>query len=237
MPTDVAILKTWLATTAAAAAGGATLCQAWVRPVVGGVRRVRVFSFIWVILAGLFALQISATPARAMPTAVLAPACAYTQNASAAASFTFLQPLANGSTLTSTFDTSLLSLVRVDVCGPAGGSVASVAQLSATSGSGAQLLRLDTINQQYIVNWSTLAPNVAIGNTYRITVQVTGLQLGAVDVAIVADSGAVSATPAASVAIVYGSTVPIKFRVAANPSPRLGQCARRAPPPARWQGR
>ncbi|MBL0173593.1 MAG: hypothetical protein IPP90_23480 [Gemmatimonadaceae bacterium] len=115
------------------------------------------------------------------------------------------------------FDGSLQP--RVEVCALTGAECATAQPAGfpivfTMDGAGPARLRVDLSNESYHVNWQTRQPRVSSAVNYRIHVKVAGTVLGQVDVDVI-DSGAEKkATESARfVAVVNGSTLPIKFRI------------------------
>src|SRR3989442_4208608 len=137
--------------------------------------------------------------------ALLAAACQYGQSPTAAPSyaihdaahdlvnshFYWLPPMTRQPSFTGTFDGTLAPVVEIrEFAGPSQ-CVANrlVATFTTTTGPGSETVRVDLVNQLYIVNWHTKAFNLNSACTYRIRFLVAGLQLGLADVDVV-DNGA-----------------------------------------------
>lgn len=132
--------------------------------------------------------------------------------------FYLLPPLVANPAYSGTFDAA--ESPTISVCAwSASGCGAAVAQFSMTSGTGAQLVRVDTTEQLYIVNWDTdecvsgpctLDPN----QVYRLSIAVAGTELGHADVYVVANQQqAKDVITGDYIALVDGRTLPIKFRI------------------------
>jgi len=132
--------------------------------------------------------------------------------------FFFLPPVVPQSKFNGTFDGTESPIVTIcqlgtSTCAPV------VAQFSMTSGTGAEVVRVDPANQLYTVNWRTdqcisgpctLPPT----NIYRIRASVAGTELGHADVKIISsqkDSKNVNSNE--YFPLVNGRTLPIKFRI------------------------
>lgn len=132
--------------------------------------------------------------------------------------FFFLPPLTASSTPQGTFDASESPIVTV--CQLVASSCGSVIeQFSMTTGTGAQIIRVDATDQLYIVNWATdqciTGPcTLPVGNVYRIAVLVGGTELGHADVQVDANQQQAKSLNTGEVfALVDGRTLPIKFRI------------------------
>ena len=132
--------------------------------------------------------------------------------------FFFLPPLVASPAVTGAFDSTESPTVTIcqlsgSTCGP------TIAQFSMTSGTGSEIIRVDVLNQLYIVNWDTdqcitgpctLDPT----QTYRLLVLVAGTELGHADVQVVANQGqAKNVATGGSITLVNGRTLPVKFRI------------------------
>lgn len=90
---------------------------------------------------------------------------------------------------------------------------------SMTEGAGSELVRLDEENEHYVVNWHTdrTGPDgtgTAVGQTYRVRIQVAGTVLGYADVQM-AENGkeARNTTTDNVIGLVDGRTLPVMFRI------------------------
>lgn len=125
--------------------------------------------------------------------------------------FYFLPPMVRPVSHDGTFDPGVAPIV--DVCRPLGGACALpvLEQFSTTSG-GPGSVRVDEQAEQYSANWHT-SRNAEPG-TYRIRIRVGGTQLGYADVQLVRNGNESKAVDATRyVAVVAGSTLPVKFRI------------------------
>jgi hypothetical protein len=130
--------------------------------------------------------------------------------------FSFLPPLVSKPNLSAAFESRLPATVLIEELAPLTGNVSrEVARFTRTDGGGSEIIRVDTIDEHYIVNWHTGRFSLAEGKTYRIRISVPGRVLGSIDVMMVGTGKAVpSATSSGVVPIVLGRTVPIKFWIA-----------------------
>src|SRR5439155_13946974 len=104
--------------------------------------------------------------------------------------FYWLPPMTRQPSFTGTFDGTLGRVVEIsELGGVPGCSSRVVATFTTTTGPGSETVRVDLVNQLYIVNWSTKAFNLNTACTYRIRFLVAGLELGIADVDVV-DNGA-----------------------------------------------
>lgn len=88
------------------------------------------------------------------------------------------------------------------------------ADYSMSSGSGSESIRLDTGEEQYIVNWHTKRTAAEIGRQYRVRVLTGGVVLGHIDIELVRNGKeAKEIDPSEAFAVVKGRTVPLKFRI------------------------
>src|SRR4051794_36190394 len=146
------------------------------------------------VLAISFISSVGCT-SRDLTEATLPPATSGSQlisdgtHSGANAHFFFLPPLVPAPSASGIFDPTLSPAVTVCQISASTCSLI-VAQFSMTSGTGSEVVRVDSTNQQYIVNWKTdqcitgqcTLPST---NTYRIKVTVGLAQLGFADVAVV----------------------------------------------------
>src|SRR2546430_426197 len=104
--------------------------------------------------------------------------------------FYWLPPMTRQPSFTGTFDGTLAPVVEIsELGGVTGCSDHIVATFTTTTGPGPETVRVDLVNQLYIVNWRTKAFNLNTACTYRIRFLVAGLELGIADVDVV-DNGA-----------------------------------------------
>src|SRR5438309_8627849 len=104
--------------------------------------------------------------------------------------FYWLPPMTRQPSFTGTFDGTLAPVVEITEL-PAGTACGARDPISftTTTGPGSETVRVDLVNQLYLVNWHTKAFNLNTACTYRIRFLVAGLQLGLADVDVV-DNGA-----------------------------------------------
>src|SRR5438445_5530958 len=100
--------------------------------------------------------------------------------------FYWLPPMTKQPTFTGTFDGTLSPVVEITEL-PAGTACGARDPISftTTTGPGSETVRVDLVNQLYLVNWHTKAFNLNTACTYRIRFLVAGLQLGIADVDVV----------------------------------------------------
>ena len=130
--------------------------------------------------------------------------------------FTFLSPLNQGGSVDlSKFDPSLTDLLTVNVCLVSGSSCTSLASLTSTSGA-SERLRLDAEAGQYHTNWSAHSANLVDGQTIRISVSITTLTLGSIDLTV--DKSGSSRSSTGQLLSFNGKrTLPITFSVNQSP--------------------
>src|SRR2546428_608258 len=93
-------------------------------------------------------------------------------------------------TFTGTFDGKLSPTVEIsELGGVTGCSNHVVATFTTTTGPGSETVRVDLVNQLYVVNWRTKAFNLNTACTYRIRFLVAELEGGIAEVVVV-DNGA-----------------------------------------------
>ncbi len=130
--------------------------------------------------------------------------------------FYFLPSMVKNPSYAGTFDPTLSPVV--EIC-----ETTACTELhqtfSMTVGTGSEPVRLDEVNEHYIVNWHTdkTGPDglgTEVGQTYRIRVQVAGTVLGYADVQMAGNGKeARNTTTDDVIALVDGRTLPIKFRI------------------------
>src|SRR5947209_1038290 len=130
--------------------------------------------------------------------------------------FFWLPPMTRQPTFTGTFDATLSPVVEIrEFAGPSP-CVANrlVARFTTTTGPGSEMVRVDLVNQLYIVNWHTKAFNLNSACTYRIRFLVAGLELGIADVDVVDNGAQLKRVDTDEfVALLDDGTLPIKARV------------------------
>jgi surface protein len=101
----------------------------------------------------------------------------------------------------------------VEVCGDAACDEPH-ARFTTTEGVGSEVVRVDEMDEHYIVNWNTGATGAAAGDHYRIRVRVGEIHLAEAEAVIVSTGReAVSIGRDGTLAIVAGQTLPIKVRI------------------------
>src|SRR5438477_120933 len=102
--------------------------------------------------------------------------------------FYFLPPLVSQPTYSGTFDPS--AAPEVQVCAMSGSDcVALVADFFTTTGPGSETVRLDQLNELYMVNWHTDQFDIDPNRIYRIRVVVGRVVAGFADVQVAATAG------------------------------------------------
>jgi len=120
--------------------------------------------------------------------------------------FFFLPPMVKAPTTTGTFNPSLAP--SVTICQLAGNDC--VASTSFSPGAA----QVDVADQQYQVNWNTDPATVLAGQTYRIIVSASGVDLGLADVMPVTNGSQLKNIDTGEfIGLVDGRTLPIKFRI------------------------
>src|SRR3989454_5172160 len=136
------------------------------------------------------ALVAAACQARQSPTAAPSFLIQDATHNSGNPHFYWLPPMTRQPSFTGTFDGTLAPVVEIsELGGVTGCSNRVVATFTTTTGPGSETVRVDLVNQLYIVNWRTKAFNLNTACTYRIRFLVAGLELGLADVDVV-DNGA-----------------------------------------------
>ena len=127
--------------------------------------------------------------------------------------FYFLPPLAPLPPFSGTFDGSLLSTLRVEVCALTGGSCATtIASFGATEGDGA-VVKVSERDEHYQLVWKTTTDGIVAGGLYRLTVFSGTQALGTVNLTAVRDGSVSSVDPTQYIPFVIGRALPVKFRV------------------------
>ncbi len=122
------------------------------------------------------------------------------------AHFFFLPPMVKAPTTTGTFNPSLAP--SVTICRLAGNDC--VANTSFSPGAA----QVDLAGQQYKVSWNTDPATVIVGQTYRIIVSTSGVELGFADVVPVTNGSQLKNIDTGEfIGLVDGRTLPIKFRI------------------------
>ena len=113
------------------------------------------------------------------------------------------------------FDSAESPHVVIEEWNPQTGAITrTLATYTTTSGVGSEVVRVDLSTPCYIVNWHTELFTLSTTLRYRIRVLVGNVQLGYADVDVVANGGGLRNVDTSQyVALVGGSTLPIKFRM------------------------
>lgn len=123
--------------------------------------------------------------------------------------FFFLPPMVSNPVTSGTFDDSrepVVEICQLSLCG-----TSTVATFTTTTGPGSETVRVNTLDEYYIVNWSTT--DGVLGETYRIQVSVSGTELGYADVTLVSGGSMKNAKRQDVIPLKHGRTLPIKFRI------------------------
>lgn len=129
------------------------------------------------------------------------------------AAFYFLPPLVPAPSPTGVFDGTLEPTVVICAWTGAECTAPPVAEFTTAGGPGSETIRVDALEEHYIVNWHTKRFALALGQVYRIRVVLAPVELGHLDVVMVARGGDKGAAPDGVVPLVHGRTVPVKFRI------------------------
>src|SRR2546427_759026 len=129
--------------------------------------------------------------------------------------FYWLPPMTRQPSFTGTFDGTLAPVVEISELGGVTGCTSHVvATFTTTTGPGSETVRVDLVNQLYIVNWRTKAFNRNTACTYRIRFLVAGLELGIADVDVVDNGAQLKRVDTDQfVPLLDDGTLPIKARV------------------------
>lgn len=127
--------------------------------------------------------------------------------------FFFLPPLAAEPTGAGEFAPEYLPHVAVSVCALDESQEcveAGIVRFTSQTGPGSETIRVDALEERFIVNWRTDAGDLHPGTDYRVEVYVAGLLVGYTDVEVVARaSGLGTADTRQQVALRAGRTLPI----------------------------
>ena len=103
---------------------------------------------------------------------------------------------------------------EVHICDLSSCGTMHVATFTTTSGSGSEVVRVVLEDEHYVVNWHTDEFALSSAATYRISVLVSGTELGFLDVQLGSNgSAAKNLTTNEVIGLVDGRTLPIKFRI------------------------
>src|SRR3989441_4769970 len=130
--------------------------------------------------------------------------------------FFWLPPMTRQPTFTGTFDGTLSPVVEIRESAGPSPCVANrlVAMFTTTTGPTSETVRVDLVNQLYIVNWHTKAFNLNSACTYRIRFLVAELQLGIAEVDVVDNGAQLKRVDTDQfVPLLDDGTLPIKARV------------------------
>lgn len=173
-------------------------------------------------LAALFTQSLLSCAERPLPLQPTVPGPAFQiQDAvhnSGNRHFFFLPPLVPQPRYSGVFDATESPVITL--CRWTGTACSTiVAQLSMTSGTGSQVVRVDLAGQAYSVNWDSNqclgGPcRFAAGDVLRLRVLVAGTELGHADAKLVADQQqAKNVDNSEFVPLIIGKTLTIKFRI------------------------
>jgi len=134
------------------------------------------------------------------------------------AGFYFLPPVRPRPNYTGVFDASLLATLKVEIVKWANDEQVGppIVTYTSTTGSGSEMLRVSTSDQQYIVNWHTNRFDLEEGGVYRISVRLKedNGEYGYADVQVFANGKeAKDMATDDTFALVDGRTLPVKFRI------------------------
>lgn len=155
--------------------------------------------------------------------------------------FFFLPPIAVQPIFSGVFDPSLEPVVRVCEWTGAVCLLPPVAEFTTATGPGTETVRVDLVDELYGVNWHTGRFALEEAKTYRISVLLSGAEVGHADVDVVSSGRELkSVNPDAFAPVLNGQTLPIKFRieegVAVAPPPSWIQLDPLGGPPAGREG-
>jgi probable HAF family extracellular repeat protein len=139
--------------------------------------------------------------------------------------FYFLPPMLPSAAYEGTFDPTVAPTVSICAWNGSACSGDPVATFTTTSGAGSEVVRVDSVEEQYVVNWHTKRFALADGGTYRIRVLAGAHVLGHADVRLYRSRKDVkNLDTGAYVPLGEGGTLPIKFRIEEGAVPvRWGQ--------------
>ena len=127
------------------------------------------------------------------------------------AGFYFLPPMVKSPSYGGIFDPTLTPVVEIFESTEC---INLHTSFSMDEGEGSEIVRVDEIEEHYLVNWHTDLTGTQLGQTYRIRLSVAGTVLGHADIQM-AENGkeAKNITDGEAIALVDGRTLPIKFRI------------------------
>ena len=124
--------------------------------------------------------------------------------------FFFLPPMSKSPSYSGVFDAKLSPVVEIcelPECTPP-------YHATFTRGdAGSEVIRVDLVDQHYIVNWNTKKTGAKAGATYRVTVKLGNKTLGHKDVIVVNNKSEAGQNGANAIVLIAGQTLPIKFRI------------------------
>jgi hypothetical protein len=123
--------------------------------------------------------------------------------------FFFLPPIGRSATYSGVFDAKLFPIV--EICDLSNCTPPYHASFT-SNGTGSEGIRVNIVDEHYIVNWNTNKTGAKVGSTYRITVKLNNKTLGYADVIIVKNKSEAK-KDVNTIVIVAGQTLPIKFRI------------------------
>jgi hypothetical protein len=125
--------------------------------------------------------------------------------------FYFLPPMVKNPVFSGIFDPTLSPVV--EICETTA-CVEMHATFTMAASDGGELVRLNEVNEHYIVSWNTDRTEAVAGPTYRVRIRIDNAVLGHADVQL-ASSGkeAKNIDTNEAIALVDGRTLPIKFRI------------------------
>lgn len=132
--------------------------------------------------------------------------------------FFFLPPMVASPTPTGPFNPFLSPKVIIDqlelvVNGTVVCAATTITTFTMTTGPGSETVRVNPVDEYYIVNWHTDLFNLDTSCTYRIRVVIASTQVGFADVDAVGSGGQLrNVDTGAFVPLLDGRTLPIKFR-------------------------
>ena len=131
--------------------------------------------------------------------------------------FFWLQPtVPNAPATTGVFDATVLDSLTVEVCelNAANACGAVVASMTSTGNPFSARVRLDAAREYYLVYWNTATGNINPAVFYRARVLLRGVELGFLDVDVVATRAQVSSVNTAAYAgVAVGDQLTLRFRV------------------------
>ena len=128
--------------------------------------------------------------------------------------FFFLPPMVSAPSPIGVFDATLAPVVQICAWTSAGCAMPLVATFTTDSGPGSQTVRVVPQDELYIVDWHLADFDLDTTATYRISVFVSGVELGHADVDVVANGSQLKNVDTDQlIPLLDGRTLPIKFRI------------------------